>query len=156
MFDVIASVLMIGYWITSNSVLQLYYYNSSNYNKYCYNQYQIETLISAVCFFWKQELQAEVLSYRSTWAVMWLWKVSSADAFLQFTILAILFDKLWVRSMLLELECDFPYAWWPIAWWASKRWNPLCWLKHLLALGCGTLLSLHTAKALCFEAKIFT
>ena len=46
-----------------------------------------------------QELQAEVLNYRSTWAVMWLWTVSSADACLQFTILAILFDKLWVSRL---------------------------------------------------------
>ncbi|XP_078351191.1 ceramide phosphoethanolamine synthase-like [Oculina patagonica] len=49
-----------------------------------------------------RELQAEVLSYRSTWAVMWLWKVSSADAFLQFTILAVLFDKLWVWVQMLN------------------------------------------------------
>ncbi|EDO41206.1 predicted protein [Nematostella vectensis] len=41
------------------------------------------------------ELQTEVLNYRSTWLVMWLWKFSSADAFFQFTLLAILFDKLW-------------------------------------------------------------
>jgi len=27
---------------------------------------------------------------------MWLWKISSADAFFEFTILAILFDKVWV------------------------------------------------------------
>lgn len=40
-----------------------------------------------------KDLQAEVLKYRSTSAVCWLWKVSSADAMLQITLLAILFDK---------------------------------------------------------------
>lgn len=50
------------------------------------------------CVIILQSLQNDVLSYRSTWAVFWLWKVSTADAFLQFTLLAVLFDKLWVSS----------------------------------------------------------
>ena len=44
-----------------------------------------------------------MLSYRSTWVIMWLWKVSSADAFLQFTSLAILFDKLWVSNLVVVI-----------------------------------------------------
>lgn len=38
------------------------------------------------------------MNYRFTWLVFWLWKVSSADAVIQFTLLAILFDKLWVSN----------------------------------------------------------
>lgn len=57
-----------------------------------------------------RELQAEVLNYRSTWAVMWLWTVSSADACLQFTILAILFDKLWVWVQMLNYFGPLQFA----------------------------------------------
>lgn len=39
--------------------------------------------------------QAEVLNYGSTWFCIWLWKVNSADAFLQYTLGAIFFNKLW-------------------------------------------------------------
>lgn len=45
-------------------------------------------------------MQAEVLQYRSTWVIMWLWKVSSADAFMQYTLFAIFFNKLWVSNMI--------------------------------------------------------
>ncbi|EDO41207.1 predicted protein [Nematostella vectensis] len=49
-----------------------------------------------------QFMQEEVLDYRSTWLVMWFWKLSSADAALQFTLLAVLFDKLWMWVQLLN------------------------------------------------------
>ncbi|XP_028410315.1 ceramide phosphoethanolamine synthase-like [Dendronephthya gigantea] len=40
-------------------------------------------------------LQAEALSFHSTWAVLWLWKLCAADIFLELTIVAIFFDKFW-------------------------------------------------------------
>ncbi|XP_031570132.1 ceramide phosphoethanolamine synthase-like [Actinia tenebrosa] len=48
-----------------------------------------------------KDLQIEVLNYRFTWLVFWLWKVSSADAVIQFTLMAILFDKLWTWVQIL-------------------------------------------------------
>jgi len=41
------------------------------------------------------ERQAEVLNYRSTWFSLWIWKISSADAFMNYTLFAIFFGKLW-------------------------------------------------------------
>jgi hypothetical protein len=43
-------------------------------------------------------LQAEALSFHTTWAVLWLWKLCAADIFLELTIVAIFFDKLWVSN----------------------------------------------------------
>jgi len=39
--------------------------------------------------------QADVLSYRSTCFSLWLWKINSADAFMNYTLFAIYFGKLW-------------------------------------------------------------
>ncbi|XP_065661730.1 ceramide phosphoethanolamine synthase [Hydra vulgaris] len=41
------------------------------------------------------EKQWEVLGYKSTWFSLWLWKTTSADAFMHFTLISILFNKLW-------------------------------------------------------------
>ena len=46
-----------------------------------------------------QEKQFEVIGYRSTWFSLWLWKVHSADAFLQYTLVSIMFGKLWVSTV---------------------------------------------------------
>lgn len=40
-------------------------------------------------------LQVEALNFHSTWAIMWLWKLCAADIFLELTVIAIFFDKLW-------------------------------------------------------------
>ena len=46
--------------------------------------------------FFIQAKQAEVLGYRSTWFSLWLWTINSADAFMNYTLFAIFFGKLWV------------------------------------------------------------
>ena len=39
--------------------------------------------------------QLEILNYPSTWILMWLWRWHSADQFLNFSLIAIYFDRLW-------------------------------------------------------------
>lgn len=84
--------------MANNNIITRLAYRQSLHLSALFNKYHLFIL---------QELQDEVLSYRSTWAVMWLWKVSSADAFLQFTMLAILFDKLWVNILNVVLKHIF-------------------------------------------------
>ena len=43
-----------------------------------------------------QAKQFEVLSYRSTWFSLWLWTINSADAFMNYTLIAVFSGKLWV------------------------------------------------------------
>lgn len=62
------------------------------------------TCVSLVSHNVFQQSQAEVLSYRSTWFSLWLWKINSADAFMNYTLFAIYFGKLWVRRKLFVIQ----------------------------------------------------
>lgn len=53
------------------------------------------------------EKQIEVLGYGSTWFCLWLWTVHSADAFMHFTLLTMMFGNLW-RWMRFNLYASIP------------------------------------------------